>query len=185
MTSVSNVRKLATWNVTVPISDLLTVTTMDMLLWTALIKYHLLAHQHATERTPPVGMTDHHQGIIATPNAPTVIIGTGTGSVIFDPAHITLDTGITAAMTPTGVTPDQFIDPHIVALHVTGAPAHISTATTHHIADPDPTGISPEMTVDPECINPTSNIINQQKIICQFANNTLEKQGQKAQTGHN
>ena len=163
MTSVSNVRKPATWHATVLISDVLTVTTMDMLLWIALIKYHLQAHQHATETTPPVGMTDHHLGIIATPGAPTMIIGTDTGSVILDPAHITLDTGVTAAMTPTGVTPDHFIDPHIIALHATGAPAHIATATTHHITDPHPTGISPKMTVDPECINPASNIINQHK----------------------
>ena len=101
-------------------------------------------------------MTDHHLGIIATPGTPTVIIGTDTGSVILDPAHITLDTGVTGAMTPAGVTPDQFIDPHIIALHVTGAPAYIATAATHHIADPHLAGISPKMTVDPECINPTS-----------------------------
>ena len=36
-------------------------------------------------------------------------------------------------MTPTGVTPDHFIDLHIVALHATGAQAHITTAMTHHI----------------------------------------------------
>ena len=134
-----------------------------MLLQIALIKYHLQAHQHATETTPPVGMTDHHLGIIATPGAPTVIKGTDTGSVILDPAHITLDTGVTAAMTPAGVTPDHFIDPHVIALHTTGAPAHIATTVTHHIADPHPIGISPKMTVDPESINPASNIINQHK----------------------
>ena len=72
----------------------------------ALIKYCLQAHQHATETTPPVGMTDHHLGIIATPGTPTMIIGTDTGSVILDPTHITLDTGVTAFMTPAGVTPD-------------------------------------------------------------------------------
>ena len=163
MTSVSNVRKPTTWYATDLISDVLTVTTMDMLPWIALIKYHLQIYQHATETTPPVGMIDHHLGIIATPGAPTVIIGTDTGSVILDPAHITLDTGVTATMTPTGVTPDHFIDPHIIALHATGAPAHIATVMTHHITDPHPTGISPEMTVDPECINPASNIRNQHK----------------------
>ena len=148
---------------TVSISDVLTVTTMDMLLQTALIKYCLQAHQHAAETTPPVGMTDPHLGIIATSGIPTVIIGTDTGSVVPDPAHTTLDTGVTAAMTPAGVTPDHFIDLHIVALHATGAPAHIATAATHHIADPHPAETSPEMTVEPECINPTSNIINQHK----------------------
>ena len=163
MTSVSNVRKLATWHATVFISDVLTVTTMDMLLQIALIKYHPQAHQHATETTLPVGMTDPHLGIIATPGAPTMIIGTDTGSVILNLTHITLDTGVTTTMTPTGVAPDCFIDPHVIALHATGAPAHITTAVTHHITDPHPAGIPPKMAVDPECINPTSNIINQHK----------------------
>ena len=108
-------------------------------------------------------MKDHHLGIIATPGTQTVIIGTPTGSVVLNPTHITLDTGVTAAMTPTGVTPNHFIDPHVIVLHATGAQAHIATATTHHIADPHPTGISPEMTADPDHINPTSNIINQHK----------------------
>ena len=134
-----------------------------MLLWTALVKYCLQAHQHAAEVTPLVGMIDPHLGIIATPGIPTVIIGTGTGSVIPDPTDTTLDTGLTAAMTPTGVTPDHFIVPHIIALHATGAQAHIATAVTHHMADPHPAGISPEMTADPNHINLARNIINQHK----------------------
>ena len=163
MTSVSNVRKLATWHATVPISNVLIVTTMDMLPQTALMKYHLQAHQNATETTAPVGMTDHHLGIIATPGVPTMIIGTDIGSVVPDPAHITPETGVTATMTPTGVAPDHFIDLHIVALHATGAPAPIATVATHHITDPLPAGTSPEMTVEPGSIIPTSNIINWHK----------------------
>ena len=116
---------------------------MDMLLWTALIKYHLQAHQHATEITTPVGMIDPLLGIIATPGIPTMIIGIDTGSVIPNPAHTTLDTGVTVAMTPTVVTPDGFIDLHVIALHATEAQALITTAATHHIADPHPAGISP------------------------------------------
>ena len=142
MTSVSNVRKLATWHATVLISNVLTVTTMDMLPWTTLIKYCLQAHQHTTETTPPIGMTDPHLGIIATPGIPTVIIGMNTGSVIPDPTHTTLDTGVIAAMTPVGVTPDHFIDLHVIALHATGAPAPITTAATHHITDPSPRNFS-------------------------------------------
>ena len=134
-----------------------------MLLWIALIKYCLQAHQNTAETTPPVGMTDHHLGIIATPTTPTMIIGTDTASIILDPTHITLDTGVTAAMTHTGVAPDRFLDPHVVALHATGAPAPIATATTPHIADPHTSGFFPKMTVDPECINPTNTIINQHK----------------------
>ena len=143
---------------------------MDMFPWTALIKYHLQAHQHATETTPLVGMIDPHLGIIATPGIPTVIIGIDTGSVVPDPTHTTLDTGVTAAMTPAGVTPDHFIDLHVIALHTTGAQAHITTAVKHHIADPHPAGISPEMTADPNHTNPAST-----RIFFQFTTNALEK----------
>ena len=135
-----------------------------MLLQTALKKYHLQAHEHTTETTLPVGIIDPHLGIIATLGIPTMIIGIDTGSVISNPTHTTtLDTGVTAAMTPTGVALDYFIDLHIIALHATGAQAHINTAATHHIEDPYPTGISPEMTADPNHTNPTSNITNQNK----------------------
>ena len=148
---------------------------MDMLLWTALIKYHLQAHQHMTEVTPLVGMIDPHPGIIATTGIPTVIIEIGTGSVIPDPTHTILDTGVTAAMTPAGVTSDCFIDLHIVTLHATKAQVHITTAVTHHIADPHPIGISPEMTADPNYTNPTSNITNQQKDLLQAHKQHLGK----------
>ena len=141
---------------------------MDMLPQTALIKYHLQAHQHATEITPPVGMIDPHLGIIATPGVPTVIIEIGTGSVIPDPAHTTLDTRVTAAMTPAVVTPDHFIDLHIIALHATEVQVHTATAMTHHIANPHPIEISPKMTADPQLhTNPTSNITNQHKDLTQ------------------
>ena len=140
---------------------------MDMLLWTALIKYHHQAHQHATEIIPPAGMIDPHLGIIATPGIPTMIIEIDTGSVILDPTHTTLDTGVTATMTPAGVTPDRFIDLHIVALYATEAKVHTATAVTHHIADPHPIEISPKMTADPNHTSPTSNIINQHKGLLQ------------------
>ena len=78
-------------------------------------------------------------------------------------------------MTPAGVTPDHFIDPHVVALHATGAQAHIATAMTHHITDPHPARISPEMTADPDHINPTSNIINQHKDLLPVHNQCLGK----------
>ena len=152
MTSVSNARKLATWHDTVPISDVLTVTTMDMLPWIALIKYHLQVHQHTAGTIPLVDMTDHHVDIIATPGIPTMIIGTDTGLIVLDPTHITVDTGVAVTMTPIEVTPDHFTGPHIIVLHATGAQAHITTAAIHHITDPHPVGISPEMTANPELI---------------------------------
>ena len=78
LTSVSNVRKPATWHATGLISDALTVTTMDMLQQIALTKYHLQAHQHDAGTVPLVGMMDQHLKIIATPGIPTVTLGTGT-----------------------------------------------------------------------------------------------------------
>ena len=63
--------------------------------------------------TPPVGVIDPHLGITATPDISTMIIEIGRGSVIPDPAHTTLDTGVTAIMTPARVTPDHFINLHM------------------------------------------------------------------------
>ena len=141
---------------------------------TALIKYHLQAHWHVTEITPPVGMIDPHLGIIATPCIPTMIIEIGTCSVIPDPAYTTLDTGVAAVMTPAGVAPGCFIDLHIIALHA-AAQAHTATAVTHHTTDHYPTEISPEMTAGPNHTNPASTIINQHKDLLQIHKQCLGK----------
>ena len=163
MTSVSNAKKLAIWHAIALISDALTVTIMDMLQWIALTKYHLQAHQQDAGTTPLVGMTDQHLSIIATPGITTMTIATDTDSVNLDLAHITLDIGVTVAVTLTEVILDHFTSPHAIALCTTGAPAHTATAETHYIADPHHAGISPKMTVDPEHINPTNTITNPHK----------------------
>ena len=141
---------------------------MDMSLQTVLIKYHLQAHQHTAEVTPPVGMIAPHLGIIATTGIPTMIIEIGTGSVIPDPTHTILDTGVTATMTPAGVTPDRFTDFHVVAPHATEAQVHTATAVTHHIADPHPIEIFPEMAADLDYTNPTNTITNLCKDLLQL-----------------
>ena len=148
---------------------------MDMLLWTVLMKYHLQAHQYATEVTPLVGMTDPHLGIIATTGIHTMIIKIGTGSVIPDPTHTILDTEVTVTMTPAGVAPDHFIDLHVIALHTTEAQVHTTTTTTHHIADPHPVEIFPKMTADLDHTNPTNNITNQRKDLLQAHKQHLGK----------
>ena len=104
-----------------------------------------------------------------------MIIKIGTGSVVPDPTHTTLDTGVTAAMTPTGVTPDHFIDLHVVALHATKAQVHTTTAMTHHIADLHPIEIFPKMTADPDYTNPKNNITNQHKDLLQAYKQHLGK----------
>ena len=148
---------------------------MDMSLQTALIKYHLQAHQHTVGVTPPVGMIDPHLGIIDTTGIPTVIIEIGTGSVVPDLAHTILDTGVTATMTITGVTPDRFIDLHVIAPHATEAQVHTTTAVTHHITDLHPIEIFPEMTANLDHTNPTDNTTNQQKDLLQAPKQCLGK----------
>ena len=91
LTGVFNVRKLAIWHATAPIYDASTAINMNMLPWIALLKYHHQAHQHATEVTPLIGVIGHPLSIIVTPDILTVIIKTGPGLVIPDPAHITMD----------------------------------------------------------------------------------------------
>ena len=164
MTSASNARKLATWNAIVLISDALIVTIMGMLQQIALTKYHFQAHQHNAETTPLVGMTDQHLRIVATPGLPTMTIETGTNSVDLDLTHIIPDIGVTVIVILTEAVLDHFTSPHTIAIHTTGAPAHTTTAMTHHIADPHHTDISPEMTVvDPEHINTTGTTTNLHK----------------------
>ena len=155
---------------------------MDMLPGTAPTKYHLQAHQCTVEITLPVGMIDSHLGIIATTDIPTVIIEIGTGSVIPDPTHTTLDTGVIAAMTPAGVAPDHFIDLCIIALHETEAQVHTVTTVTHHITDPHPIEISSEMPADPDYTNPTSNITSQHKDCLQGSQTTPWKNKDRRQT---
>ena len=96
-----------------------------------------------------------------------MIIEIGTGSVIPDLAHTILDTGVTATMTPAGVTPNHFIDLHIIAPHATEAQVHTTTAVTHHIADLHPVEIFPKMTADFDHTNPTDSITNQHKDLLQ------------------
>ena len=131
-------------------------------------------------------MTDHHLGIIATPGAPTMIIGTDTGSVILDPTHITLDTGVTAAMTPTGVTPDQFIDPHIIALS-----CHRSSSSYCYCCNTPHCRSSSHRNFSQDDSRPRTHKSCKQhykpelRSSSSLPNNALEKQGQKALTGHN
>ena len=144
------------------------------MLQTALIKYHLQAHQHTAEITPPVGVIDPHQGTIAIPGIPIVIIEISTGSIIPDPTHTTLDIGVITIMTLIGAAPDHSIDLHIIALHA-AAQAHTATTMIHHTTDHHPVEISPEMTAGPEHTNTASNIINQHKDLPQVHKQCLGK----------
>ena len=164
MTGVFNVKKLAIWHTIAPIYGALTVIIMDMLPWTAWIRYHCQAHQHAAKITSPlIGIIGLHLGTIATTGAPTMIIKMDTGTVIPDLTHAIPDIGVQAIMTLIGVIPDHFIDLHVIAPPTTEAQACTATAVIHHTADLHPTDIFPRMITDPTNTNPTDNITNQHK----------------------
>ena len=136
---------------------------MDTLSWTALIKYHHQAHQHTAEVTPLIDMIGPPLGIIATPDILTMITKIGTGSVVPNSAHITMDIGVAAVMTPIGATPGHSTDLPNVSTHATEAQVHTATAMTHHTTDLHPVEISPEMTADLNHTNPENNVTNQHK----------------------
>ena len=166
MTGVFNVKKLAIWHATAPIYDVLTAINMDMLPWIALIKYHHQAHQHAMEVTPLIGMIGHPLGITVTPDTLAMITMIDPGLVIPDPAHITMNIGAAAVMTPIGATPGHPTDLHNIVSHATEAQAHTTTAMTCHTADLHPIEIFPEMTTDLNT-NTTNNITNWHKDLLQ------------------
>ena len=148
MTGVFNATKLAIWHAIAPIYGTSTAIITDMLPWTAQIKYHHQAHQHATEVTPPIGMIGPPLGIIATPDVLIMITKIGPGLVVPDPTHITMDIGVAAIMTPIGAAPGHSTDLPNVVSHATEAHIHTTIAVTHHTADLHLAEIFPEMTAD-------------------------------------
>ena len=84
------------------------------------------------------------------------------GSVIPDPAHITIGIGVAAVMTPIGAAPGHSTDLPNVVSHATEAQVPTTITVTHHTADLHPIGIFPEMTADLNT-NPQNNITNQHK----------------------
>ena len=148
-----------------PSHTVLRLIIMDMLPWTAQIRYLHLAHQHTTGATPPTGMIDPPLDIVATPDILTMITRIDPGSVIPNPAHITTGIGVATIITPTGATPGHSTGlPNIVS-HATEAHVLTTIAMTHHTTDLHPIGIFPKTTVDLDT-NPEKNIANQHKDPC-------------------
>ena len=156
MTGVFNVKKLAIWHTIAPTYSAMTVIIMDMLPWTAWIRYRCLEHQHATGLTPMTGMIDPPLDIIATPDAHTMITRIDPGSVVRGPAPITIDIGVAAARTPIEATPGHSTDLPNAVSYATEAQVPTTTATTHCTADLHLIGILPEMTADLDT-NPENN----------------------------
>ena len=160
MTGVFNVKKLAIWHAIAPTYGAMTVIIMDMLPWTAQIRYHCLAHWHAAGLTPMTGMIDPPLDIIATPDVHTMITRIDPGSVIPGPTPITIDTGAAATRTPIEATPGHSTDLPDVVSHATEAQVPTTTAKTHHTTDLHLIEILPEMTADLN-INPKNNTTDQ------------------------
>ena len=133
MTGVFNVKKSAIWHAIALTYGATTLIIMDMLPWTAWIRYHCLAHQHTTEVIPTTGVIDPPLDIIATPDVLTVITRIDPGSVTPDPTHITIGIGVAAIMTPIGATPGHSTDLPDIVSHTTEAqvPTAIATDTLH------------------------------------------------------
>ena len=153
MTGVFNVKKLAIWHTIVPTYSAMTVIIMDMLPWTAWIRYCHLVHQHAAGLTPMTGVKDPPLDIIVTPDTHTMITRIDPDSVTPNLAPITTDIGVVATRTPAEVTPGHSTDLPAIVSHITGAPVPTATAVIHLTADLHLIGILPEMTADLD-INP-------------------------------
>ena len=162
MTGVFNVKKSAIWHTIAPTHGAMTVIIMDMLRWTAQIRFHHLAHQHTAGLTPTTGVIDPPLDIIATPDILTMITGIDLGSVASNPTHITTGTGVAAVTTPIGVTPGHSTDLPNVVSHATEAQVPTAINMTHRTADLHPIGIFPEMTADLDT-NPKNTTTNQHK----------------------
>ena len=160
MTGVFNVKKLATWHTIAPTYSAMTVIIMDMLPWTAQMRYCCLVHWHTTELIPMTGVKDPPLDVIVTPDAHTMITRIDPDSVAPNLDLVTTDIGVAATRTTTEVTPGHSTDLPAIVSHVTGAPVPTATATTHLPADLHLIGILPKMTADLD-INPTSNIRDQ------------------------
>ena len=156
MTGVFNVKKSVIWHAIAPTYSAMTVTIMDMLPWTAQIRYGHPVHQHTAELTPMTGTGNPPLDAIVTPDAYTMITGIDPDTVAPDLAPITSDIGVVAARTPIEVAPDHSTDLPITVSHVTGALVPTTTTVTHLTMDLHLIGISPEMTADPNT-NPRSN----------------------------
>ena len=162
MTGVFNVKKSAIWHTIAPIYGATTVITMDMLPWTAWIRYHHLAHWHTAGLMPLTGMIDPPLDIIATPDIHTMITRIYPGSVIPGPTPVTIDIGVAAIRTPIEATPGHPTDLPDIVSHATEAQVPTTTAVTHHTVDLHLIGILPTMTADLDT-NPKNNTTDRHK----------------------
>ena len=160
MTGVFNVKKWAIWHAIAPTYGATTVIIMDMLPWTAQIRYCHLVHQHGEGLTPMTGMKDPPLDATVTPDIHTMITRIDPDSVAPNLTLITTDIGVVAARTPAEATLCNSKDIPIVVCHAIGALVPTTTSATHLTADPPLIEILPEMTADLDT-NPENNTTDQ------------------------
>ena len=135
MTGVFNAKRLVIWHTIAPTYAAMIVIIMDMLPWTAQIRYCHLVHQHATGLTPMIGVGDPPLDITATPDAHAMTTETDLDSATLDLTPATTAIEVIATMTLAEVTPDHSTDLPTAASHVTGAlvpTAPLPHDTPHH-----------------------------------------------------
>ena len=164
MLGASNVKKSVIWHAIAPTYGAMTVIIMDMLPWTAQIRYCHWVHQPAAGLTPMTGVGDLPLDITATPDTHAMTTGTDLDSVALDPDPITTAIGVVATRTLIEVSPDHSTDLPIATSHVTEAPVPTATVTIHLTADPHLTGTLPEMAADLD-IGPGNHITNQTEVL--------------------
>ena len=162
MTGVFNAKRLVIWHAIAPTYGAMIVIIMDMLPWTAQIRYCHLVHQHAAGLTPTTGVGDPPLDITVTPDAHAMIAGTDLASATPNLAPITTAIGVVAARTLAEVNPDHSTDLPVTASHMTGALVPTATIMKHLTADLHLIGILPKMTADLN-IDPGNNTTNQPK----------------------
>ena len=163
MIGAFNAKKSDIWNAIAPTYGAMTVIIMDMLPWTAQIRYCHQVHQPAAGLTPMTGVGDLPLGITATPDAHAMSTGTDLDSVALNPDPVTTAIGVVATRTLIEVAPDHYTDLPITTFHVTEAPVPTTAIAIHLTADPHLTGMLPEMTADLN-IGPGNHITNQTKV---------------------
>ena len=172
MTGVFNVKKLATWHDIAPTYGATIATIMDMLPWTAWIRYCCLVHQHDAGLTPVTGMKDPLLDVIVTPDAHTMITRIDPDSVAPNLTPITTDIGAAATSTTAEVAPGHSTDLPAAVSHITGAPVPTATAATHLTPNLHLTETLPKMTADLD-INPASNTTDQPADPCPLCKHQL------------
>ena len=162
MTGVFNAKGLVIWHAIAPTYSAMIVIIMDMLPWTAQIRYCHLAHQHAAGLTPMIGVGDPPLDITVTPDNHAMIAETDLDSATPNLTPVTTAIEVVATRTLAEVAPDHSTDFPIAASHMTGALVPTTTITTHLTADLHLIGTLPMMTADLD-IAPGNNTTNQPK----------------------